>query len=268
MPELLEQRPRCRLLDPALDLIAHAVRIDHQAWIDDAPDAQHAYGAGGGDLDLGDLRDVGAVIERAGEAVPVPRGELLPIRAHFCDPLDNAAQARVVDVTQPERERVLLRSVSQLVDERLDREDVLRRRERAEVRGAQRRRLDVEDDTRARDRVRGHGVPARRHRRDARIRTRGGVDVGVLVVAPRDHAPARVESGRDLEDRLGPAGGVRELFGPRPLHEHRTARVLGKDRGLDRHVGRAAATVRAARHLRHHAHAFLGESHGTGDGIA
>src|SRR5438445_12564054 len=39
VPQLFEQCPRCRLLDPALDLIADTVRIKRLAGVDDAPEA-------------------------------------------------------------------------------------------------------------------------------------------------------------------------------------------------------------------------------------
>src|SRR5439155_14749783 len=85
--QLLEQRPRCRLLDPALDLIADTVRIERLAGVDDAPEAAQRHATGRVERDLRDLPDVRAVIDRAGEA---PTASLAEVRAQ---PLRSATRS-------------------------------------------------------------------------------------------------------------------------------------------------------------------------------
>src|SRR5438045_1129991 len=70
-----------------------------------------------------------AVIERAGHAktdllaTSAGRARRSP-RAHLRHALQDPAQAQVVEMREPERQRILAGRVRELVDERLDREEV------------------------------------------------------------------------------------------------------------------------------------------------
>ena len=144
------------------------------------------------------------MVDRARQAAPAARQWRRREAASLGHALDHAPQTRIVDVPEAERERVLLRGDGELVHERLDREHVLRRGERSEVRGAQTGRLDVQRHIGRADRVGRDRVPPGGDPEHLRIKPGGGVHVGVLVVAPRDDAPVDVETGPDLEHRLRP----------------------------------------------------------------
>src|SRR5439155_13645117 len=105
----------------------------------------------------------------------------------------------------------------ELVHERLDREDVFRRRERAERRRAERRGLDMQHDAGAWDPVVRLGVAPGRLGAPPRIESAAGMHVGVLVVAPRRDLSACIERGRDLEERLRSGWCERELLRASPL---------------------------------------------------
>src|SRR5439155_16047428 len=105
-----------------------------------------------------DLRHVGPVVDGARDAATAPATRALAPAAALGDTLDDAAETPILDVAQPERERFLVGERRELVHERLDREHVLRRGERAKVRGPQARRLDVQRHLRREPRVGRYGV--------------------------------------------------------------------------------------------------------------
>ena len=255
--DLLKERPRCRLLDAALRLIADTIGIQGHAGIDGRPHLHQAGSTVLRHVHLSDLRDVRAVIDRRRDAQTATlTRRAAPTRA-LRDVLGDAPKPRILDVRETEGERILPRGVRELVDERLDGEDVLRSRERAEGRGAQRRRFDVQRDARLGKPVMRLGVAARRLRPPTRIEAAAGMHIGVLVVAPRADAPVRVKSSSDLEVRGRARRRERELLDSRPLQQHRPARVLRQDRCLVRRVAARVAPVCAAGHLRQDAHALL-----------
>src|SRR5207249_11246429 len=130
--------PRDGLLYACLDLDADAVGIDGLAWLHDAPHVEQADLPRGCDLDLRDLSDVGVVINGARDPSTVARRQRPPAPATALgDALDDPPEARIIDMPQTERERLLARCGRELVHERFDREDVLRGRERSEVRRPQ-----------------------------------------------------------------------------------------------------------------------------------
>ena len=181
------------MLDAAFDLIADAFRIHRLTWVDNAPDPDEPNGTGKRDLDLGDLGDVGAVIDGAGEAFPAPSARAFRPRTAISDAFEDAAESRVFDVVETEGERILPRRDSQLIDERFDREHVLGCGQRAEVRGAKPCRLDVQPHRHGEAGIGRDRVPAGGHPEDLRVEPSRGVDVGVLLVLPRRNAARGVE---------------------------------------------------------------------------
>ena len=123
-PHPLLQRPAGRLRRTALELVAGAVGVDHPAEVGDDNEASHPQLAAG--LDVGDDGAVGAAVLVARVADPAP-GVLGHRRAPAREPrglAHDVCRARVVEVGDPEVDRVDVGRGRQLVDERLDREDV------------------------------------------------------------------------------------------------------------------------------------------------
>ena len=100
------------------------------------------------------------MVDGARDAATAPTARAVVPATPLGDPLHYAAETPILDVAQPERQRFLTGESRELVHERLDGEDVLRRGERAKVRGAQARRLDVQSHLRWEARVRGDRVTA------------------------------------------------------------------------------------------------------------
>ncbi len=129
---------------PSLDLVAHAIGIDHQAHVDRsrstvaarAPRARPSTSAR-----HGAVRPAGVLVARPGQPLPacspVAGCPMRPARAGALQHLD---RARVVEVAQPERQRRLVQPVRDLVHEALQREHVAVGAERAQRGGADRHR--------------------------------------------------------------------------------------------------------------------------------
>jgi hypothetical protein len=75
--------------DSALDLRLHRVRIDDRAAIDRANDAADADVAGAGDLDFGNLRQIGAEDELQRDAAATSLGRRLPPAGFFSSKVEN-----------------------------------------------------------------------------------------------------------------------------------------------------------------------------------
>src|SRR5438034_601240 len=91
--------------------------------------------------------------------------------------LEHTAESGVLHVREPEVERLLAGGPRELVDERLDREDILCGGERAERRGPERRRIYVQRHARLRDPVMRKRIPAGGLRAPIGIEVAAGVDV-------------------------------------------------------------------------------------------
>ena len=121
----LLQHPAGGLDGAALDLVGHAVRIDHLAHVD--RHHQPAHADVGRALHLGDDGAIGAEVLVAREADAVAHALALAPRAPagaLGRGLQHGARARVLQVAQAERQRVLAALGRQLVHERLDGEHV------------------------------------------------------------------------------------------------------------------------------------------------
>src|SRR5439155_26821772 len=102
MQELLLERPRGRLLDPALDLVAHALGIHRLSRIDDAPHLDQPNRSGERHLYLRDLGHVRVVVDSACDTPTAPiDGTFLPA-APLGDAIDDASEAIVREVSPSE----------------------------------------------------------------------------------------------------------------------------------------------------------------------
>ena len=139
-PYLLEHRPAGRLDRTALELVATPSRLTTRPDVDG--DGQPPNRDPVDRLHLGDHRAVGAAALVTG--VGDPAADVVRPRLVQTAPLGGGAQhvggALVAQVREPERDRVGPGQLRQLVEERLDREHVEVRAERAQRRGTQRHR--------------------------------------------------------------------------------------------------------------------------------
>src|SRR5256886_15875486 len=140
------------------------VGVTHTAGVDRGDDARHSQGRA--DFDLGNYRAISTAILVAGESEAAP-ARTIALFACFPssglrDRLDHLACPRVLQMTQSELDRIGVGGSGELVDERLDREDVGERSERAQCRNPERHiGYKVVADFLRREVVEGDRVPIR-----------------------------------------------------------------------------------------------------------
>ena len=122
------ERPAYRLDGAAFDLVAHAVRVDDQAYVHRDPEFFNTHFATG--VDLRHHRTVGAAVFVFGEGdahaaafgfftlvTPGPAG-------HFCRRFEHGAAARVFEVAQAVLERIDAQLQRDFVEKGLDGKDI------------------------------------------------------------------------------------------------------------------------------------------------
>src|ERR1035441_2848297 len=99
----LEKRPANAHHDRTLDLVAQSVGIDHCAALQGLHDASNAHRLGGADVDLGDRRDMAALLESAGHPeAALGGGFLLAPRGFLRNCFEHGAPPVVGCILQPE----------------------------------------------------------------------------------------------------------------------------------------------------------------------
>ena len=255
-----------------MDLVAHAVRIDHQAGILPGDHARHADIAGRlVDRDVGDPRrprraiagKLAVDIERIGKAAPahdvafgfrfLPHRPRLPAGAlgHRIDEID---RARVLQIAQAILDRIDAGFIGAFVDPGFMRKGVRQRRDAAQPGGAHDRRhvvrhhaqivvvvgrdrgavAHLEHGRRVRD---GAGQQQRQRRRAVRWIARGKIIAGDAAVG--------VQSAIDVHQLRGALGLPRVLLLARQLHANGPADGARQQHRVGGNVIGAVAAVAA-----------------------
>ena len=266
------QRAAGRLDDVAVDLVAHAVRIDHQAGILPGNDARHADVAGL--LVDGDISDPGrprrAVarkltvdITRVGKAAPahdVAFGDrLFPDRARapagtLGDGLHQIDRARIFEIAQAILDRVDAGFGSQFVDIGFVRERIGQRRDATKPRCAHDRRHVMRDHAHVFVIVRrDRGAVAhlehirRRRNRSGKQQRQGRGAVGGIACRKIISSDAAVgaQSALDVHQLGGALWLPGVLLLARQLHADRTAGRARQQNRVGRNIVGAVAAVAA-----------------------
>ena len=242
----LGQRPAERHDHAAFDLVDHRVAVDHGPALVGRHDPGHPDVAGCVGERLGAGRHPAALLQAGREAcaaphpVPVPPGRAAggapagPPAEPLGGGLQDGGEPVVIEMTEPEAQRVLARNVRQLVDVRLARERVGGRGQGAI--GALR--------------MRGVGWPVAQPAVGNRVRVREGKAFGSGVdveEVPRGYRAGGVQAGAHVDHRHRAQETPLEFLGPAPVHHHRPAGAAGQACGLDRLVAVLAPEPSAGR---------------------